>query len=409
MQKLNTLRIKNIKEPGRYGDGGGLWLQVRDADHRSWIFRYTLDGRARWMGLGPAADITLAEARDAAREARRKLLEGIDPLDHREHEKASRREKADVLTFQQTAERYIKAREAGWKNEKHAAQWGATLAAYAYPKFGPVRVSAVTVGHVMEALEPIWRDKPETASRVRGRIENVLDYARARGWREGENPARWKGHLQNLLPSRAKVMAVEHHAALPWKAVGAFMVGLRGQEGIGAQALQFAILTAARTGEVIGATWGEIDLQEKIWTIPASRMKAGKEHRVPLSGPALAILKEMGKAGAEPGAFVFPGGKADKPLSNMTMAAVLKRMERTDLTVHGFRSTFRDWAGEATAYPREVAEAALAHTIKDKAEAAYRRGDALEKRARLMAEWATFCGRVMPAAGEVVQLHREHA
>lgn len=409
MPKLNTLRIKNIKEPGRYGDGGGLWLQVRDAEHRSWIFRYTVDGRARWMGLGPAADITLAEARDAAREARRKILEGIDPLDHREQEKAKRLEKADVLTFRQTAERYIKAHEAGWKNEKHAAQWGATLAAYVYPTFGNVRVSAVTVGQVMEALEPIWREKPETASRVRGRIENVLDYARARGWREGENPARWKGHLDHLLPARAKVAKVVHHAALPWKDIGGFMVGLRSPGGIGAYALQFTILTAARTSEVTGATWAEIDLKEKIWTIPASRMKAGREHRVPLSAAALDILKEMGKAGAESKAFVFPGGKADKPLSNMTMAAVLKRMERADLTVHGFRSTFRDWVGEATAYPREVAEAALAHTIKNKAEAAYSRGDALDKRVRLMTEWATFCERVMPATGEVVQFHRESA
>jgi integrase len=358
------------------------------------------------MGLGPVADITLAEARDCAMEARRLILNNIDPLEHRQEAKAARLERAEVLTFQQVAELYIKAHQAGWRNEKHAAQWSSTLKAYAYPKFGGVRVSTVTVGHVTEALEPIWREKPETASRVRGRIESVLDYARARGWRAGENPARWKGHLQNLLPSRTKIKAVEHHAALPWKAVGSFMADLRDQEGIGAQALQFTILTACRTSEAIGARWGEISLKEKIWIVPASRMKAGREHRVPLSEAAIKILKEMGKAGTPSDASVFPGGKADKPLSNMAMAAVLKRMERTDLTVHGFRSTFRDWAAESTNYPREVAEASLAHTNRDRTEAAYRRSDLFEQRARLMAEWATFCGRIMPVNGEVTQLHK---
>ncbi len=414
MTKLTILKIKSLTQkhsdtsvkPKRYSDGAGLWLQIRDAQHRSWVFRYTIDGRERWMGLGPVADITLAEARDCAMEARRLILNNIDPLEHRQEAKAARLERAEVLTFQQVAELYIKAHQAGWRNEKHAAQWSSTLKAYAYPKFGGVRVSTVTVGHVTEALEPIWREKPETASRVRGRIESVLDYARARGWRAGENPARWKGHLQNLLPSRTKIKAVEHHAALPWKAVGSFMADLRDQEGIGAQALQFTILTACRTSEAIGARWGEISLKEKIWIVPASRMKAGREHRVPLSEAAIKILKEMGKAGTPSDASVFPGGKADKPLSNMAMAAVLKRMERTDLTVHGFRSTFRDWAAESTNYPREVAEASLAHTNRDRTEAAYRRSDLFEQRARLMAEWATFCGRIMPVNGEVTQLHK---
>jgi integrase len=263
----------------------------------------------------------------------------------------------------------------------------------------------VDVGEVMRVVEPLWRDKTETASRLRGRIESVLDYATARGWRGGENPARWRGHLDNLLPARSKVAKVEHHAALPWRGIGAFMATLAQEEGMSALALRFAILTAARTGEVIGAEWCEIDMQMAVWMVPAGRMKAAREHRVPLSDGAMAVLREVATLRTNPRAvgFVFPGGKAGKPLSSMALLMLLRRMGRGDLTAHGFRSTFRDWCAEATNYPREVAEAALAHTLRDKTEAAYQRGDLVEKRRRLMGEWAAFCARPV-AAGEVVPL-----
>lgn len=300
---------------------------------------------------------------------------------------------------------YIAAHEASWRNAKHRQQWGNTLADYAFPVLGKLGVGMIGTADVTRVLEPIWRDKPETAARVRGRIEAVLDYAAAREWRTGENPARWRGHLANILPARAKLARVEHHAALPWRDVGAFMATLAEQEGIAALALRFAILTAARTGEVIGARWGEIDASNAIWTVPAARMKAQQEHRVPLSDAALAVLAEMAKLrrSDDPAEFVFPGARAGQPLSNMALAMTLRRMGRDDVTVHGFRSTFRQWCAEATNTPRELAEAALAHTLKDKVEAAYQRGDMMEKRHRLMSDWATFCARPAPA-GEVIPL-----
>ena len=298
----------------------------------------------------------------------------------------------------------------GWRNAKHRAQWESTLDTYVHPVFGDRPIATVDVGDVMHVLEPIWREKPETAARVRGRMEAILDYAAARDWRTGENPARWKGHLANLLPARARVARVEHHAALPWAEVGAFMARLAEQGGTAALALRFTVLTAARTGEVTGATWGEVDLDGKVWTVPGARMKAGREHRVPLSPAALDVLRAVCPPGdPAPGAFVFPGGVRDKGLSNMAMAAVLRRMRRADLTVHGFRSTFRDWCAEQTAHPREVAEAALAHTLRDKVEAAYRRGDLFERRAALMAEWAAFLARPAQPAAVVAMRRRRKA
>jgi integrase len=296
---------------------------------------------------------------------------------------------ATATTFEQCAERYIAAHRSGWRNPKHAAQWPSTLKTYAYPVFGSLPVQAVDTGLVMKVLEPIWHAKPETASRVRGRIEAVLDWATVRGYRKGENPARWRGHLDKLLPARGKVRKVEHHAALPYAEMGDFMAALREQEGIAARALEFLILTAARTSEVIGARWQEFDLEGKLWIVSADRIKGGKEHRVPLSGAALTIIEAMKET--RESEFVFPGGKAGKPLSNMAMLKALERMERTELTAHGFRSSFRDWSAERTNYPREVAEMALAHTVGDKVEAAYRRGDLFRKRRQLMAAWARYC------------------
>lgn len=377
--------MRTLTAEGRYGDGGGLWLQVRDAQHRSWLFRFKREGRGHWMGLGPAQDITLAEARDKARECRRLLLAGKDPILERRTTRAA----AAGIVFREVAAQYVAAHETTWRNATHRKQWASTLAAYVFPVLGDLPAAQIETADVLRVVEPIWQAKPETAARVRGRIEAVLDYATARGWRAGDNPARWRGHLAHLLPARAEVAAVKHHAALPWAEIAAFMGLLRGQAGTGALALQFSILTAARTGEVIGATWAEIDLDSKSWTIPAERMKARVEHRVPLSTAAAAILAKLRPLG---GVHVFPGTNPKAGLSNMALSAVLRRMGRADLTVHGFRSTFRDWAAEASAYPRELADAALAHTIKDKVLAAYQRGDLFAKRAALMADWADYCG-----------------
>jgi integrase len=400
MAKLTALGMKKLIKPGRYGDGGNLWLQVRDAEHRSWLFRYTRHGKARQMGLGPFPLVALSEAREKAQACRRLLLEGADPIGKREDERRERASEENARTFREVAEFYIADHAAAWRNAKHRAQWRSTLETHAFPVFGDRPVADVETDDVMRAVKPIWQATPETAGRLRGRIEAVLDYAAAQEWRRGDNPARWRGHLAKLLPPRGKIARVEHHAALPWKEAGAFMAALRAEQGVAARALEFVVLTAARTGEALGARWPELDMDERVWTVPAGRIKAGKEHRVPLSDPALVLLRRMSEfRSADAGDdHVFPGQRKGKPLSDMALTMLLRRMGRWDITVHGFRSTFRDWCAEATGYPREVAEAALAHTLKDKVEAAYRRSDLFEKRARLMEEWASWCGR-SPMAG----------
>lgn len=413
-EKLSAKLVQSLSKPGRYGDGRGLWLQVtapKAEDKRpskSWLLRYTLHGRAREMGLGPLDLVSLAEARDRAKAARKLLLDGVDPIEVRRQQRAEARlQAAQGVTFEECATRYIAAHESSWRNEKHRAQWSSTLTTYAFPVLGSLPVAAIDTGLVLKVLEPIWTEKPETASRLRGRIETVLDWATVRTYRAGPNPARWKGHLAKLLPSKSKVAKVKHHSALPYDQIGAFMAALRQQIGYSARALEFTILTAARTGEVIGAKWSEVDLDGQVWTVPAERMKAGREHRVPLSPRAVEILKALPR---DEGDFVFPGGKKGKPLSQMALLATLRRMGRGDLTTHGFRSTFRDWVSEQTAYPHEAAEMALAHTVSDKVEAAYRRGDLLQKRQRMMADWAIYCGKV-PAGegGAVVPIRGEAA
>jgi len=411
-REINKLAAVTLKQlgPGLYGDGGGLWLQVTPNKRgHSWVFRYSFNGKAREMGLGSLDIVSLAEAREQARECRR-LLKGsvmappIDPIEQRRAlHAAAKIEAAKTMTFKGCATAYIAAHQAGWRNPKHAAQWPSTLESYAYPVFGDLPVQQIDTGLVTKVLEPMWQQKPETASRLRGRIEAVLDWAKTRGYREGENPARWRGHLQNLLlkPSAAAKVARkasgrgEHHAALPYAEIAAFMGELRQQQGIAARALEFAILTASRTGEVLGARWHEINLADQVWTVPAERMKAGKEHRVPLSGAAIAIVNQM--AEIRDGKFVFPGAKAEQPLSNMALLMLLRRMGRDDLTAHGFRSSFRDWAGDCTDFPREVAEMVLAHTVGDRVEAAYRRGDGFEKRRLLAEEWAKYCAEAPPS------------
>jgi integrase len=399
--RLTALKIKGLK-PGRHGDGGGLWLQVRDAERRSWLFRYTLHGRAREMGLGPAGDVSLAEAREAARKCRAMLREGLDPLEQRR----AARQAAHAVTFREVCDRYLAAHQAAWRNEKHKWQWRQTLD-LACQRIGARSVRDVDTGDVMSVLEPLWRERTETASRLRGRIEAVLDYATARDWRAGPNPAAWRGHLAKLLPAPGKVARVAHFAALAWPEIAPFMGELRAQEGVAAAALEFTILTAARSGETRGATWAELDLASAVWTVPASRMKAGREHRVPLSDVALAVLRRMEPLRSGPDGYVFPGARAGRPLSDMAMIALLRRMGRGDLTAHGFRSSFRDWCAEATHYPRELAEAALAHTIEAKVEAAYRRGDLFAKRRALMADWAAHCA--WPASAGEVTSGREEA
>ena len=405
INRLTALAATRAKKPGMHPDGGGLYLQVTGTGAKSWIYRYMLGGKARHMGLGPLNAVSLAEARVRATEARKLCVAGVDPISARKAEiTQANLESGRAISFKIAAEKYIEAHQPGWRNAKHAAQWASTLETYAYPILGNLPVQGIDVALVMRVLEPIWTKRTETASRVRGRIESILDWATARGYRLGDNPARWRGHLENLLPPRSKVQKVKHHPALPWEEIGTFIATLHEREGLAPLALEFTILTAARTGEVIGTRGKEIDLGKKEWLIPAERIKGGKEHRVPLTARAVAIIEEM-TDGAELGEedFVFPGGRKGKPLSNMAMLALLKRMKRGDLTVHGFRSTFRDWAAERTNYPREVAEMALAHVVGDKVEAAYRRGDLFEKRRRLMDEWARFCGTVAKA-GDVVPI-----
>jgi len=342
------------------------------------------------LGLGSYVDVSLEEARRKATELRASLREGKDPKAERDARRAGlKAEAAKGMTFDQTAAACIADLRGGWKNEKHADQWINTLATYASPLIGSLPIATIDLPLIRKVLDPIWTTKNETASRVRQRLESVLAWATVSGYRTGDNPARWRGHLDHLLPKPSKVQKPKHHPALPYAEMGAFMTELRERTGLGALALEFTILTAARTGEVISAKWDEFDLSKKLWTIPAARMKAGKEHTVPLSKRALEIIRELEKVKIGP--FVFPGVEEDEPLSNMAMNATLKRMEYLDITVHGFRSTFRDWAGEQTNYPREIIEHALAHQLKDKAEAAYSRSTLPEKRRQLMEEWAKYC------------------
>lgn len=397
--EMGPLEVSRLSKPGMHAVGGvaGLYLQVVTPPSRAktWVLRVMVGGKRREIGLGGYPTVTLAGAKERARAKRDAIDAGTDPIEEgKARRSALAAATASALTFMQCAAAYIAAQEHGWKNAKHAQQWRNTLEAHAYPVIGKMLVRDVQQAHVLRILEPIWTTKTETASRLRGRLESVFDYALARGYRTDFNPARWKNYLDAILPAPGKVKQIEHHAALPYAEMGAFMADLRQQEGMGARALEFAILTAARSGEVRGATWAEIDLDSATWVIPAGRMKAKKEHHVPLSPAAVDLLNTLPRiAGTD---LLFPNGKGTA-LSDMTLTAVLRRMGR-DATAHGFRSTFRDWAGETTAYAREVIEHALAHLLKDKAEAAYQRGTLFDKRRRLMDDWAKFCGTVATAA-----------
>lgn len=409
--KLNALKVAKVAERGLYGDGGGLYLRVAEfktkaglARSKNWIFRFKRGRRERHMGLGPLHTLSLAQARIKARRCRELLLDGIDPIEaRRERRAAVLAACAKQVTFRECAEAYIRAHSRTWKNEKHAAQWPATLTTYVYPSIGNLPVASIDTNLVLRCLQPIWRTVPDTARRVRGRIETVLDWAAARGLRQGENPARWRGNLKHLLPHTPKAQRQRHHPALAYVELPAFAAQLRKRSDISSRALEFLILTAARTSEVIGARWSEIDLQEKIWTIPGERMKSGRDHVVPLSERACELLRSLPEELFD--GFVFIGARADRPLSNMAMLELLRSL-RPGFTVHGFRSTFRDWAGDLTNYQREVIEAALAHAVEGETEAAYRRSTALQKRRRLMAAWDKFCGGPVAKSAQVLEMRR---
>jgi integrase len=393
--KLTTLEVKKDLPPGLYGDGDGLYLQVSNQKTKAWVFRYMMAGRARKMGLGAVDRVTLADARKKAKAAYSLVQDGVDPIEERGARKAKQAaESAKALTFKECAEGYIAAHKSSWKSDKHAGQWEATLETYAYPVIGALPVQLIETAHVMKIIQPIWESKTETASRVRGRIEKVLDRAKALKIRSGENPAAWRGHLDQLLPAKSQVAPVENHPALPYAELPEFMAKLRAKEGVSARALEFTILTVARTGDTIGATRQEIDRTERLWAVPAGRVKGKRgarkrDHVVPLAKQALAVLDAV----PEEGSFIFPGGKEGAGLSNAAMSELLKGMGYSPdvATVHGFRSTFTDWVADETDYPNEMSELAKAHTVSDKVERAYRRGNMLEKRRRMMADWAKFC------------------
>ena len=423
--QLSPVAVNNLAEPGRYPDGAGLWLQVSPSGARSWLFIYRRGPRGAskqtWLGLGSLVTVSLKEAREKARILRQELqnlkegTEGAtEPLEKR---RAARMAEAEAeqtrITFAVAAEKYIAAHRAGWKNAKHAAQWESTLDTYAGPVIGAMPVASIAMNHVLRVLEQpaspgkpesLWSAKPETASRLRGRVEKVLEWCEGRKYRTGPNPARWKGNLSVQLPARKKSRTVVHHAAVPVAEMSAFMAELRRREGISARALEFTCLTAARTGEVIGATWEEINLSERFWVVPAERMKMEKAHRVPLSGRALEILRALPHREG----FVFPGARENQGLSNMAMAELMKTL-RPGYTVHGTaRSTFKDWAHEQTNFASEVIEMSLAHAIGSAVEKAYRRGELIAKRTKLMAAWEQFCNREFlngSALFTVVPLH----
>lgn len=399
--KLNARKVDSLREPGRYSDGGNLYLFITPNGGKRWTFLYRWQGGKREMGLGSAATghVSLAEARSAAAEARALLRTGTDPITIMGKDARSRRDKR-IPTFAEAAADYVNSHRASFRNEKHVAQWEMTLGDAYCKTIRSKPINEIDTEAVLKVLQPIWQTVPETASRLRGRIENVIDAAKALGTYQGENPARWRGHLKMLLPARQR-LSRGHHAALAYDDLPAFMGELRQRQSTAALALELTILCATRSGETLGATWDEVDFAKKIWTIPATRMKAGKEHRIPLTRRALDFLTELHATRLDHNPHVFPGNSRGKPLSNMAMTKVLERMKRGDITVHGFRSTFRDWASEQTSFPAQVCEMALAHAIANKVEAAYRRGDLFEKRRKLMEVWESYCtatgnGKIVP-------------
>jgi integrase len=403
---LSVKKIARLNEPGRYFDKDNLYLQVRSKTNKSWLLRYVLDGRERWCGLGPLRTLNLEEARERCRKFRQLLLDGIDPIEHKRQRRAAKRlEDAKSVTFETCFKEYLSRHEKKWKSFKHRQQFENSVTRYALPKIGKLSVAAIDTGLVLRCLEPIWERIPITGDRIRNRIEAVLDWAKVHEYRMGDNPARWSGHLENLLPSPSKLNDRKHYAALPYAELPTFMGQLSGQESIAARALEFLILTAARTGEVCGATWNEVNLRERTWTIPASRMKAKKDHKVPLSDRAVELLQQLPRVEGNP--HIFPGPTKGGKLNDLSLRRLQKTMGRSgDVTNHGFRATFKTWATERTNYPNHVVEQALAHSIGNAVERAYQRSDMFEKRIRLMADWARYCSTPIAEGATVVSINR---
>ena len=408
-KELSARSVQIEKRPGYHRCSPGLYLQVTSGGTKSWVFRFKspITSKQREMGLGPLRTLSLAEARIETRKCRQQMLDGRDPIEERLNKlRCKQLEQALAITFQQAAEQCIASKKHEWKNAKHGQQWSTTMSTYVYPTIGMLSLAALDTGLVLKVLEPIWMTKAETASRVRQRIETVWDWAKARGYITGENPARLKGHLDKLLPKTSKIKRVKHHAALPYKDINSFITALRNKTGSSPFALEFLILTAGRTSEITGALWRELDLDTKVWTVPASRMKAGKAHRIPLCTRAIKILTSFNTS-RNPDEFVFPGWKTGTGLSNAAMLVLMDKMKYGQYTPHGFRSTFRDWAAEEThGFPNETIEQALAHTIKNQVEAAYRRGDQLERRRALMEEWGSYIEKDPAHIAKVIPLKR---
>jgi integrase len=406
LNRLTSLKVARAKRPGMYADGGSLYLRVAPGGSKQWIFRYTApSGRVRDMSLGAVHTFSLAEARERAADARKLRADGIEPINHKRARLAAlRAADAKAMTFEQCAREFIKDNEAEWTSPKHRQEWEITLRKYVFPLLGSLPVEAIDTPLVLKVIKPMWERIPTTASRVVGRIHAVIGWATVHHYRHGDNPARWQGHLEHALPALSKVAKVKHHAALPYAQVGAFVAKLRKDSSVGARCLEFITLTAARLGEAINAEWDEIDLANRVWVVPASRMKADREHRVPLSGAALAVLKAV--QAIRQSDYVFPGTRQGRPVGENTPVRLAKQAAGSNITVHGLRSTFRDWASERTSFSREVAEMALAHAIPNAVEAAYRRGDLFEKRRKLMDAWAAYCAKIETDAGKVVALAR---
>jgi integrase len=402
LNRLSTLTVSRTKRPGMYADGGGLYLRVAEGGSKQWIYRYVTNGRCRDMGIGPCHVLTLAEARERARTASKLRLDGIDPIDHKRTQRvAAATAAAKIMTFKQCAEGFIRDNESDWTNPKHRKDWEGSLIRHVYPALGDLPVALIDTPLVLKVIKPLWARVPETASRVRGRIESVLGWATVHHYREGDNPARWQNHLEQVLPT---VASINHHAALPYAQVADFVAKLRKETSVTARCLEFIALTAARLNEAAATTWTEIDLETRTWTVPAKRTKAGKktgkQHKVPLSDAAIAILKDM--LAIRRSDYIFPGQKEGRPIGHNALWEMAKRASGADITVHGLRSTFKDWASECTSFPNEVSEMALGHTIRSAVEKAYRRGDLFEKRRRLMDAWAEYCGK--QATSKVVAL-----
>lgn len=403
LHKLTATKVAGRLNAGYHADGGCLYFRVAPGGSRGWVFRFALNGRTRDMGLGAYPTFTLAMAREKALEMRRLVADGIDPIERRRAILADgKAENASALTFDAAALKYIAAHEASWRSDKHRSQWRNTLRDHVSPIIGSLPVRSIDTALVLKVLEPIWQTKTETAGRVRARIEVVLDWAKVRGYRTGENPARWRGHLDHLLPAKSKIKRVAHHSALPYAEIGTFLQELRGQNGPGAAAVEFLILTAARVGEILNATWDEID--DAVWKVPGHKMKGGKEHRVPLAGAALRVLRAA--EAFRQNDLIFPGFRGGRPLGQAYLLDVIQRIAQRRITLHGFRSTFRDWAAERTSYPSEVAEMALAHAVGSQVERAYARTDLFDKRRRLMKDWAAYCAQPATSGSKIVPIRK---